>query len=259
MSISIVPHQVCRFTLIAVVCSFPIHSFAQFGGTGGQTGGTGTTGGMTSGLGNSMTMGGQNRSITANSSMFGGFGATNATGFSGLTGGTGGRTGTGMTGMGGTGMGGTGMGGMGMGGMGLGGMGLGGMGMGGMGLGGMGLGGMGGLGGMNMFGRNNLNSNAQNQRQVRARMTIGFTPDAVAPEIMSTNISTKLKRLPLPIQSRGIGVTMEGRTAVMTGTVANEAEANKLARLLKLEPGVDDVRSELTYSEAETVTGLPVN
>ncbi len=142
---------------------------------------------------------------------------------------------------------------MGMGGMGgMGGMnsmGMGGMGAMGMGRGGM-MGGMGGMGGgrngMNQFGSNNQNS--KNQSKIRSTVKIGFSMPAPVATARSAQIQSRIAKLPTTISgASGIQVVMDGRTAVLRGNVASQADERMMQRLVSLEPGVSTVRSELNY------------
>ena len=60
------------------------------------------------------------------------------------------------------------------------------------------------------------------------------------------------------IASQGnLSVSMEGRTAVLTGTVANEHARDLAARLCLLEPGVSKVENRLTIPEELTPPSVP--
>ncbi|MCA9132636.1 MAG: BON domain-containing protein [Planctomycetales bacterium] len=51
--------------------------------------------------------------------------------------------------------------------------------------------------------------------------------------------------MPLPSSLDGVQLEMEGRTAIIRGQVASEADVQLAERLLSLEPGIDSVRNEL--------------
>jgi hypothetical protein len=133
-------------------------------------------------------------------------------------------------------------------GMGLGrqGFGMGGMGFGGMGFGGMGFGGMGGFGN-----QNRMNGGQQaNQRTIRTRLLADFGVQAVAPVgERRTAIVTRMQKLPAGARFAGTNIDMDGRTAILRGTVATDRDRRLAERLLMLEPGVDSVRNELTVTE----------
>lgn len=128
------------------------------------------------------------------------------------------------------------MGGMGMMGMGgMGGMGM--MGMGGMGMGGMGMGGMG------------MNRNQQNMRggtgtgqqyQVRPTVKLGFDPSLPTTQARSQNIRATMTRIPSAEKFAGANVTVEGRKAIVTGTIDKD-KVEVFKRLLQLEPGIYEV------------------
>lgn len=129
------------------------------------------------------------------------------------------------------------MGGMGMGGMGLGGMGMGGMGMGGMGMGGMGMG-RGGMGGGGNMGRG---GNQQQQIQVRPTVKVGFDSNLPTAQARTSAVRTTMTLLPQPERFRGVTVQVEGRKAIVTGTLAKQTDARVLRHLLLLEPGIYEV------------------
>lgn len=165
--------------------------------------------------------------------------------------------------------GGTGMGGMGIGGMGMGGMG--GMGM--LGLGGMGgIGGLGGTGlqmrglGMNTglggftagrnvgalnagmgFGQTGRMGTQTGRRMFRTplRLGAGIQAPVVSQQVVSTRLTARLGRLPALKNVGQVVVNLEGETAVLQGVVASDLDRERIARLLLLEPGINDVRNEL--------------
>tara|TARA_B100001105_G_C21972336_1_gene265467 strand:+ start:25 stop:423 length:399 start_codon:yes stop_codon:yes gene_type:complete len=119
------------------------------------------------------------------------------------------------------------------------------------GMGGMGRGGMGG-----MFGQNN-NSNGQQQgnREIRTRLVIGFEiPEHLAKSTMSVNQenSVAMARMhrvldrAVPEKSGSVQVTLDGSTAVLQGAVQSDHQKKLVEMLLKMEPGIADVKNELT-------------
>ncbi len=257
-----------RFSFLIAASFAPVVANAQTSGfgTGGTSGGFGATGstgqqgmsaGTTSGTQFGSFSGTSGLTTPSATNIFGGFGGAATNNFSGMAGGqrTGGMGGTGMGGMGG--MGGTGMGGLGGMGMGgLGGMGMGGLG--GMGMGGMGMGGLGGMmGGRGMTGGQ---QSGRNSRQVRAQLRIGFEYVGVSNTAKATKVNTHLSKLPMPARLKSVDVTVDGRTAILRGVVKSQADVSLIERLVKLEPGIDNVKSELVVGTpaAEPVTGQEV-
>ncbi|MEM7476058.1 MAG: hypothetical protein AAF483_13775 [Planctomycetota bacterium] len=147
-------------------------------------------------------------------------------------------------------------GGLGTGGLGTGGFGTGGFGGGlGGGLGGFG-GGLGGFGGgFGGFGggfNNQFNQNNQNQNSIRATVKLGFTMPMPAPEVRAREIASLFTRLPIPAQIRGVNLQLDGKTAIVTGTLKDKDQARILKGLLMLEPGIYKVDDKkLTFSNAE--------
>lgn len=116
------------------------------------------------------------------------------------------------------------------------------------GLGGFG-GGFGGFGRGNQgFGQNQLNNNANQQKPIRVSLRLGFTYAGPPPAAVSRQFARRLRRLPNLPSAKSIKVEMDGRTAVLQGAVESERERDLIARLVLLEPGVSDVRNEMTLA-----------
>ena len=232
-----------RWTCFAVLttCLVLLHNnslYAQQGATGGQTGGqaAGAASSLsaTQGYGlDSRFMGSGIGAYTAGSSAMGtttagaragtaGFGQS-VTG--GAAGGNFGRTG-GIGGIGGFG-----------------------------GLGG--VGGLGGIGGMGGFGRNMFGQQQQTgqtgNKVIRTRAKLGFTPRMAAVASVSASYGRVIKR----VLERGdygkgtVNISMDGQVAVLKGTVDSDHARDVAERLALLEPGISEVRNELTVRAAE--------
>jgi BON domain len=138
-----------------------------------------------------------------------------------------------------------------------GGMGMSGMsGMGGMGMSGMG-GGMGGMGGYSQNGRGGqygmggTSPQSNPAAQVRMQIAIAF-PRArgVASSQVSTAFAGRLATLPALHWSSPPKVEMQGRTAVLRGTVATEHDRDLAERVARLEPTVSQVVNLLAVAGA---------
>ena len=132
------------------------------------------------------------------------------------------------------------------------------------GLGGFGgLGGIGGLGGLGGFGRGGMNqmrqgAGAQGNRAIRTRLRLGLQPQArISPAVAAVRTNTNVSRiLERAIVAPSVGkapitVEMEGRTAVLKGTVESDRARELAERLALLEPGISVVRNELTVDPVE--------
>ena len=128
-------------------------------------------------------------------------------------------------------------------------------------FGGMGrMGGMGGMMGMGMMGmgRNMFGMNQQtgmnNQKVIRTRTVLGFTPPAVA---SSSGLERSYQRIIDRVLERGdygsgnVSLAMEGEVAVLSGTVESDHARGLAERLALLEPGIAAVRNELIVRAAE--------
>lgn len=150
---------------------------------------------------------------------------------------------------------------------GLGGFGTSGFGMGGMsGFGGMspyggmgrnsfgmsGMNGMGGMGGMNGTGRQGQGGAMGQQSarpRIRTKIVMSGPPTSLAPAItaQTRQFAARLAKLPsLNTDSARVTVVMEGTTAVLRGQAASERDRDLIARLAGLEPGIAEVKNELT-------------
>jgi len=123
-------------------------------------------------------------------------------------------------------------------------------------LGGLGLGGglnVGGYGGQNFQNQNFQNQNygqgyggVGNTRTLpRAVMRVAFEVPTPSPTVLNTRITTRMTRIPKAHLNGNVAVQMEGTTAVLTGAVSNASDSDLAARLVMLEPGVEEVRNEL--------------
>lgn len=126
------------------------------------------------------------------------------------------------------------------------------------GIGGMaGMGRMGMMGGMAM-GRNMMGT--QNQQMgrgntaIRTQMRLGFSEPMPPASVVNSRFSSVVSRVLERADYGGSGqvtLVMEGQTAVLTGTVASDHARDVIERLALLEPGIADVRNELTVSPDE--------
>ena len=129
-------------------------------------------------------------------------------------------------------------------------------------------GGFGGGGFGNQFGQGGLNNaTAGGTSQLRIPVRIAFEARPVSSTLISTKFARRLTNIPALNLTAPVAVTMDGRTAVLQGVVANERQRGLIARLANLEPGVSSVRNELkidptlgqTESLPESTRAVPVN
>ena len=122
-----------------------------------------------------------------------------------------------------------------------------------------GLGGMMGMGRMGMMGTGRNMRGGQNQQMgqgnntIRTQMRLGFSEPTPPPSAVTAQLSTVVSRvLRRPDYGGGqVNMVMEGRTAVLTGTVKSDHAREVVERLALLEPGIEDVRNELIVSPDE--------
>ena len=121
-------------------------------------------------------------------------------------------------------------------------------------------GGFGNQGGLN-------NATAGGTSQLRIPVRIAFEARPISLTLISTKFARRLTNIPALNLTAPVAVTMDGRTAVLQGVVANERQRGLIARLANLEPGVSSVRNELkidstlgqTESLPASTRGVPVN
>jgi hypothetical protein len=101
----------------------------------------------------------------------------------------------------------------------------------------------------NAFGQQNRNT------QVRIGLTLGFTPAPTAAGPLSAAVEQRLTRLPGVNLVGTPQLALEGRTAVVRGVAASERDREMVSRLLLLEPGISDVRNEMTVGPATATPG----
>jgi hypothetical protein len=105
----------------------------------------------------------------------------------------------------------------------------------------------GGLGGFSGIGQQNLNMNqTTGSNVVRTTLRLGFDPHRVESSAVSERLATRLPRIPGLETVSGVDVKMDGKTAVIRGVVATQRQRSLISRLALLEPGISDVRNELT-------------
>jgi hypothetical protein len=111
--------------------------------------------------------------------------------------------------------------------------------------------------GMQSVNQNNQQGQQRSRTQVRIGLKLGFQPAPIAATSVAA-FESRLVKLP---GIRFIGpadVTLEGRTAVLRGTVASEDDRDLAEALAKMEPAVQNVRNELVVdSSARAAEELP--
>jgi hypothetical protein len=104
----------------------------------------------------------------------------------------------------------------------------------------------------NTFNQQQTQRNAQRGRQqaqsptlVRVPIRVGFQPPPITGTQFTTAFSERLAKMPGLLSSGRIEVSLEGRTAVLRGTVPSDSDRQLAERLAYLEPEVAQVRNEL--------------
>lgn len=114
--------------------------------------------------------------------------------------------------------------------------------IGGGGRGGIG-GGRGGIGGAGQTGGEIVPV----QRQVSYTATVSFRAPVIATPRLQADLRGLLNRSSMIANPQGIDVQMDGNVVVLRGAVRDQDEAQTAEGMIRLTPGVFNVRNELTY------------
>ena len=114
---------------------------------------------------------------------------------------------------------------------------------GGFGAFGGGGGGFGGLG--NLFNAFNNGGGQATQPAIRTRLRSAIEIAPRSPQMVQQTATERFMNVAGKPSLRGIRVKMEGRTAILTGAVANERDRRMSQLLVQLEPGVRKVENRI--------------
>jgi hypothetical protein len=108
---------------------------------------------------------------------------------------------------------------------------------------------------------NNRKSNKQTAHVVaqpmRVEVKVAFTPPRPTSDQMGSVIRTRLARILTDHHMSQPTVTVQGDTVVLSGAAASEDERDVISQLLAIEPGVRNVRNEMTVGQpAGAVNGI---
>ncbi|MEM8668894.1 MAG: BON domain-containing protein [Planctomycetota bacterium] len=120
-----------------------------------------------------------------------------------------------------------------------------------------GLGGVGGLGGLgggfqalgNLFGGGNFGQSQSNRPVLRTRLRSAVAGPSLAPAMVQQVVTARFQSLETRPQLQSINVRMEGRTAVLTGTVPTRSDRRMSEMLMRLEPGVSTVVNQIAVTQ----------
>jgi hypothetical protein len=98
--------------------------------------------------------------------------------------------------------------------------------------------------------RSNSNKQTvQNPPQpMRVEVKVGFAPPAQSSNQLAEAIRTRLSKILADHQMSPVNFSMEGDTAVLRGVAASENEWAVIGQLVALQPGVSNVRNEMTLA-----------
>lgn len=114
---------------------------------------------------------------------------------------------------------------------------------GGFGGGGFGGGGFGGLG--SLFNAFNNGGGQATQSAIRTRLRSAIEVAPRSPQLVQQVATERFMNVAGKPSLRGIRVRMEGRTAILIGTVASERDRRMSQLLVQLEPGVRKVENKI--------------
>jgi hypothetical protein len=100
---------------------------------------------------------------------------------------------------------------------------------------------------------------SQPQGQFRVPLRLGFQPQAIQPQPFDTIVTARMAKIAGLSRIGSINASLEGRTAVLRGTVPTEADRQLAEGLARLEPEVMAVRNELVVGPPTSTEGtLPL-
>lgn len=111
----------------------------------------------------------------------------------------------------------------------------------------------------NQFGQQNMRGGQGTRTQLRTPITLGFSNPGptIASSRVTTQVTTRLTKIPRLQVTGPLSVTMEGSTAVLTGHVGSEGDRDLAERMVLLEPGISSVRNELQVRPAPEAVPVP--
>jgi hypothetical protein len=83
---------------------------------------------------------------------------------------------------------------------------------------------------------------------MRVEVKVGFAPPAQSSNQLAETIRTRLTKILADHQMSPVNFSMEGDTAVLRGVAASENEWAVIGQLVALQPGVSNVRNEMTLA-----------
>jgi hypothetical protein len=113
------------------------------------------------------------------------------------------------------------------------------------GIGGFGGGGLGGLGALFGLGGGGAASTTT-RPAIRTRLRSAINVQLTSPAVVQNVATQRFRSLPNQPQLRGINVSMQGKTAVISGVVRTERDRRMSELLMRLEPGVGSVDNRVT-------------
>jgi hypothetical protein len=118
---------------------------------------------------------------------------------------------------------------------------------------------------------NQMNRQMNNQRNdpapaietvpqaMRVNLQVAFSAPRLTAAIVSNNLRTRLGKILTAHNMAQPLVTMEGETAVLAGVAATESQRLVLEKLVALEPGVRQVRNEMTVNPPAAAVVAPAS
>jgi hypothetical protein len=98
-------------------------------------------------------------------------------------------------------------------------------------------------------GGKNSSGTEQNQAQtMRTEIKVAFATPQVNSNAVATRVQTRLAKILADHHMTQPVISVQGDTAVISGTVASDSERMVIAQLVSLESGVADVRNEMTVA-----------
>ena len=85
------------------------------------------------------------------------------------------------------------------------------------------------------------------QTQLRSRIVPRFSSRPMAPAFVSRQVNQRFNQTMLRQSGMNANISVQGRTAIITGTAPTQQRARVLSRQLRFEPGISRVRNQMGF------------
>lgn len=92
---------------------------------------------------------------------------------------------------------------------------------------------------------------------MRVEVRVAFTPPQLAPSQMAEALRARVSKILVDHHMSAPGLSIQGDTAVISGVASSDSERAVIGQLIALQPGVGQVRNEMTVATAPNAAIVP--